>query len=179
VRRRIVIGSAIGALIALVFFLRPPGILSRTPGEDAASRVEEAKVGMARVPAPSRIITKSLFFEEYGSSNRSVADDLEAVFWLLNDCQLVVKNFEAQFLPDNQAITSFLRGGNREKIAWIPPAHASVNDQGELTDRFGVPIFFHRESGLRFQIRSAGVDRALWTDDDVVYPGGSVISRDD
>lgn len=178
-RRGIVIGSALGALIAYLVFLRPPGILSPSPGEDVANHKEEAKAGIEGILAPKRIITKSLFFEQYGSSNRSVANDLEAVSLLLNDCQLMMKDFESQFLPDNRAITSFLSGGNREGIAWIPPAHPSINDLGELTDRFGGSLFFHREAALKFQLRSAGRDQIMWTSDDVVYPDGSAISQDD
>ena len=119
---------------------------------------------------PTRVITRSAFNEEYGSSGKTIREDLEAVFDLVTDCQVTIKNFDAYFLPDNQAVTMFLRGGNPEGIAWIPPSHPAVSERGELLDRNDVPLFFHRESGLRFQMRSAGEDRVMWTEDDVVYP---------
>ena len=85
------------------------------------------------------------------------------------------KNFDSFFLPDNRAITSFLSGGNPDRLIWIPPSHLAVSQAGELLDRHGTALFFHRVSGLRFEIYSAGEDREMWTEDDVVYPksGGS------
>lgn len=128
---------------------------------------------------PIRVITRSIFNEEYASPARTIRDDLESVMDLITDCQLTIKNFDSQFLPDNQAITSFLQGRNAEKIAWIPPSHSLVSDDGELMDRNKVPLFFHRESGLQFQIRSAGGDRVMWTKDDVVHPERSKIPQED
>jgi hypothetical protein len=34
-------------------------------------------------------------------------------------------------------------------------------------DRFGTPYFFHPISETRIDVRSAGPDRKLWTEDDV------------
>jgi len=120
--------------------------------------------------SPRRIITRSPFMEIYADDNGDTLSDLEAVSDLLTDCQLILKDFDSYFLPDNQAITAFLRGKNKEGIAWIPPGHPAVSEGGELMDRFGVPLFFHREGGKRVQFRSAGEDRKMWTSDDVVYP---------
>lgn len=122
-----------------------------------------------------RLISKSIFLEEYGGADHSIQDDLESVFLLLNDCQLMFKKFDSFFLPDNQAITSFLSGENPDRLIWIPPSHLAVSQSGELLDRHGIPLFFHRVSGLKFEVYSAGKDREMWTEDDVVYPrdGGS------
>lgn len=117
-----------------------------------------------------RIISRSAFMEEYGEPERSTMEDLEAVYLLLNDCQLMFKDLDAYFLPDNQAITAFLTGGNPEKIIWIPKTHFAVNAAGELVDRFGTPLFFHRVSGLKFEVQSAGEDQQMWTEDDFVFP---------
>ncbi len=115
-------------------------------------------------------ISRSSFLEEYGSEDRKTADDLEAVYALLTDCRLIFKNFASFYLPDNQAITSFLSGKNPEKLIWIPQSHFAVSAEGELLDRFGTPLFFHRISGLNFEIHAAGKDLVMWTSDDVIYP---------
>ena len=39
---------------------------------------------------------------------------------------------------------------------------------GELVDRWGTPYFFHSVSAEKMEIVSAGPDKELWTDDDVV-----------
>ena len=144
---------------------------------EVTTLAEEVSISSTYAESSLRVITRSLFHEEYAAENRSIENDLEAVSLLLTECQLIIKNFDTFFLPDNEAITSFLRGANPERIAWISPDHSSVNREGELLDRNGLPILFHRESSSRIQIRSAGKDRVMWTSDDVVYPDWKNISK--
>ena len=139
--------------------------------------VEEVSISSTCAESSLRVITRSLFHKEYAAESRSIENDLEAVSFLLTDCQLIIKNFDTFFLPDSEAITSFLRGANPEGIAWISPDHSSVNREGELLDRNGIPVLFHRESSSRIQIRSAGKDRVMWTSDDVVYPDTKTLSK--
>ncbi|YCM42390.1 hypothetical protein V2O64_13855 [Verrucomicrobiaceae bacterium 227] len=173
-RSRYVVGVIIaicGLLVIYSNFSRevvPPKVLHGGQVGAAGREAEES----------TRVITRSVFNEEYASPTGTIRDDLESVLELITDCQLTIKDFDSHFLPDNQAITSFLKGGNIERIAWIPPSHAAVSGEGELLDRNNVPLFFHRKSGLRFEIRSAGEDRVMWTGDDVVYPDGASVPQD-
>ncbi len=59
-------------------------------------------------------------------------------------------------------------GANPNGIIFLREENPSINAQGELCDRWGTPFFFHAESGTKMEIRSAGPDRQLWTDDDGV-----------
>ena len=43
-----------------------------------------------------------------------------------------------------------------------------VNEKGELVDPWGTPYFFHQLSAMEMEIRSAGPDRIMWTEDDLV-----------
>ena len=43
-----------------------------------------------------------------------------------------------------------------------------VNENGEMVDAYGTPLFFHQLSGKEMEIRSAGEDRKMWTFDDLV-----------
>jgi hypothetical protein len=69
---------------------------------------------------------------------------------------------------ENNEITAVLRGKNRLGYAFIPQDFPAVNAKGELCDRWGTPFFFHQLSGERMEIRSAGPDHRLWTEDDQV-----------
>ncbi len=131
---------------------------------------EDTRLVSSEDPVKGRLICRSVFLEDYGSEDSSILSDLEAVSLLLNDCQLLFKNFDSFFLPGNREITSFLSGGNPEKITWIPKSHFAINTTGKLVDRFGMPLFFHRINGLKFEIYSAGKDGKMWTKDDVVFP---------
>lgn len=165
--------------VVIVFVLLTVGgfIARLSNPSDKTAQTEEALISVEPAAPALRVITQSLFHAEYAAENRSIENDLETISDLLTNCQLIIKNFDTFFLPDNEAITSFLRGENPEKIAWISPDHSSINEQGELMDRNKIPIFFHRESGVKTQIRSAGEDREMWTSDDVIFPNREALPK--
>jgi hypothetical protein len=68
----------------------------------------------------------------------------------------------------NAEITAALRGDNAKQLKLEIPDGSTVNDRGELCDPWGTPWFFHQLSGTRMEIRSAGPDRVLHSDDDFV-----------
>jgi hypothetical protein len=68
---------------------------------------------------------------------------------------------------ENAEITAALTGRNKLHFAFISPQNPAINARGELCDRWGTPFFFHALSGTHMEIRSAGPDKKMWTDDDV------------
>jgi hypothetical protein len=67
-----------------------------------------------------------------------------------------------------------LTGRNSLGLQVIPRGHRAINHRGELVDRWGTPFFFHQLSGNVMEIRSAGPDMKMHTEDDAVLePGGS------
>ena len=85
----------------------------------------------------------------------------------------VITQFGAMFggnpVGTNPEITSQLNGNNPKQINFIQPeAGMRINEQGELVDAWGTPLFFHQLSGTDLEVRSAGPDRKLWTPDDMV-----------
>ncbi len=68
----------------------------------------------------------------------------------------------------NAEIMRALMGDNPRQATLGPPAGQTLNDQGELVDRWGTPLFFHQLSKTVMEIRSAGPDRVMWTEDDIV-----------
>jgi len=73
---------------------------------------------------------------------------------------------------ENAEITAALTGRNKLDFSFIPKDHPAINARGELCDRWGTPFFFHQMSGTQMEIRSAGPDRVLWTEDDKVLTPG-------
>src|SRR5271157_2584080 len=72
-------------------------------------------------------------------------------------------------IGENAEITAALSGRNKLGFAFLPADNPAINAKGELCDRWGTPYFFHQLSGERMEIRSAGPDRTLWTEDDVIF----------
>lgn len=69
----------------------------------------------------------------------------------------------------NPEITAELNGGNAKNIRFIKEdSGLRINGSGELVDYWGTPFFFHQISGNEMEIRSAGPDKKMWTDDDIV-----------
>lgn len=65
-------------------------------------------------------------------------------------------------------IMKSLMGGNPKSATLGPPDGLPLNEQGELLDRWGSPFFFHQLSAETLEIRSAGPDRILWNEDDLI-----------
>ena len=70
-------------------------------------------------------------------------------------------------IGDNADITAALTGTEGHKGRVFPPAHRSIRN-GQLIDRWGVPYWFHPNSGNQMEIRSAGPDKQLFSPDDIV-----------
>jgi hypothetical protein len=68
----------------------------------------------------------------------------------------------------NAEIMASVTGGNPKGATLGPPEGMSLNENGELIDRWGTPYFFHQLSRDQMEIRSAGADRVMWTDDDAI-----------
>lgn len=68
----------------------------------------------------------------------------------------------------NAEIMKAVMGGNPKQARLGPPEGQTLNAEGELVDRWGTPYFFHQLSKSDMEIRSAGPDRKMWTEDDVI-----------
>lgn len=68
----------------------------------------------------------------------------------------------------NAEIMKAVMGGNPKGALLGPPEGQKLNGDGELVDRWGKPYFFHQLSRTSMEIRSAGPDQQLYTEDDVI-----------
>ena len=158
--------AVVWVLAGLVWLLWPDPTEIEAPPAEAAR--EEAPV--VTTADGLTILRDSDFDRRFGAPDGSAEEDLKAVAGIWDAALLLVKDHDRFPLPDNAAITAFLQGKNPHRVAWIRPGHPSVSTEGELLDRWGSPLFFHRESARTTTYRSAGPDRELWTEDDVEWP---------
>jgi len=68
----------------------------------------------------------------------------------------------------NAEIMKALMGGNPHQATLGPPPGQVLDAKGELIDPWGTPYFFHQLSGDDMEIHSAGPDKVMWTQDDLV-----------
>lgn len=76
---------------------------------------------------------------------------------------------EGMPIGDNADITAALTGkANTTRPGKLfPDMHRTIRN-GQLTDRWGEPYWFHPNSGNQMEIRSGGPDKRLFTEDDIV-----------
>ena len=68
----------------------------------------------------------------------------------------------------NAEIMQAIVGGNPKGAQLGPPEGQSLNEHGELIDRWGTPYFFHQLSKDLMEIHSAGPDRQMGNEDDLI-----------
>ena len=130
--------------------------------------VTQPKVEMPKAKSPPAPVERLNLAEALNSPATEIRADLRLVSDILDTFRT---NFPQTGNPvgANAEITAVLTGKNKLGLAFIAPEHKAINRDGELCDRWGTPFFFHAESANRMEIRSAGPDKKLWTDDDVMF----------
>ena len=123
---------------------------------------------MAGPPVPPRQApTGDAILQSYAKEGGTVQGDLGALAEVIGNFALLVKGSEPLPLGANEELAAALRGKNVAALEFVSPDSAALNDQGQLIDRWGTPLFFHAKARDRVDIRSAGPDAKMWTEDDV------------
>jgi hypothetical protein len=167
-KRVLLISGGIFIVLAILYYTPVPApSTSSTPSTRArnpsSSAIESAAPTQRSTP-PER----STLADALNAPASNIQADLRLVSSLLD-------TFRSNFLQtgnpvgNNADITAALTGRNRLRLSLVPPDHPAINQHGELCDRWGTPFFFHAESATRMEIRSAGPDRKMWNDDDVIF----------
>ena len=171
--RRVIV--AVLALLAIAIFISqfrrstggasPSSAAAAAPSTDSQSEIENPK---ARISSPPPVLDRSPLADALNSPATEIRADLRLVSGILDTFRT---NFPrtGNAVGANAEITAVLAGKNKLGLALIPLEHKAINRAGELCDRWGTPFFFHAESASRMEIRSAGPDRKLWTEDDVTF----------
>lgn len=98
--------------------------------------------------------------------------EVQAVRDAIDNLEFVFRDFANALggnpVGTNAEITAALRGDNLKQLKLELPAGSTVNPAGELCDPWGTPWFFHQLSRTKMEVRSAGKDKQLYTEDDFV-----------
>jgi hypothetical protein len=158
--------AALLALLLLWIPWRKPAPASAPTAKVAAASPSKPDPYLAgRIP---NVPDHSPLADELNAPGNTPQRDLEILKDILGQFTTALKPGIAPPLGDNQDITAALTGHNKRHIVFIPPNHPAVDSQGRLVDRWGTPYFFHARSAETFDLRSAGPDKILFTEDDVV-----------
>ena len=105
------------------------------------------------------------------SVGADTSPDSQKARHVMDDLQFVLRDYRTAVggnpVGTNAEITGALLGNNIGQVKVALPDGTTVNGLGEMCDPWGTPYFFHQLSATRMEIRSAGPDRRMWTEDDV------------
>ncbi len=99
------------------------------------------------------------------NADPATAIDLDKISLMFRDYRTITGENP---VGTNAEIMKSIMGGNPKGAMLGPPEGQTLNENGELLDRWGTPYFFHQLTKDLMEIHSAGPDRKLGSDDDVV-----------
>ncbi len=159
-------------VLVLVFVIGRMKWKFTTPApRPVASEPLASNLTLVAIPLPSAPSTNALLGEtilrEYANPNLPPQSDLTLMARLMENALLLLKAAADRPLSANEDWADLLRGRNGAREEFLPAQHRALNDEGQLIDRWQRPLFFHALGGGRYEIRSAGPDRMMWTADDI------------
>jgi len=107
-------------------------------------------------------------YVELNSPARSPSNDLKIIGHLIALYLVSTPASDRVTLKDNKDVTRVLTEPNANGTIILPKSHPTIDLQGRLCDRWGTPYRFRPVSENSIEIRSAGPDRKLFTNDDLV-----------
>ncbi|MGJ8724078.1 MAG: hypothetical protein ACSHYB_05935 [Roseibacillus sp.] len=158
----LILFSAAGVFFAITLFLwkkekpsPPPNDLQAEENSSLPEEVEETNPQI------------SGFLRNYGSPDLPPENDLLLLGDLLDLFRTTLKQADSLPTSGNREIVKALQGSNAHREVFLPSGFTFLDKQGRLLDRWQTPLYFHFVSARSPEIRSAGPDLLLWTEDDL------------
>lgn len=127
----------------------------------------ETPVTESQPAATSGELLGTTILRGYADPNLPPENDLTLMSRLMENSLLLLKAAANRPLSANEDWADLFRGKNGAREEFLPAQHVALNEKGQLIDRWQTPLFFHALGGGRYEIRSAGPDGKLWSDDDL------------
>lgn len=164
------------ALLVLIFLLTQMRWKWSQPHHSKPSATEtvttnavaiETPVIAPKLSANSDELLGATILRGYADTNLPPENDLTLISRLMENSLLLLKSAANRPLSANEDWVGLLRGKNGAREEFLPAQHVALNEKGQLIDRWQTPLFFHALGGGRYEIRSAGQDKQMWTADDI------------
>lgn len=159
--------------LAASFIARHPAATPEAPPVAGPTASSPAPGPVAGTPLPGERLMLG-----YADPGTAPIEDLRKLQHVLGGYFSVIKDLTQQPIGGNRDLAACLLGENPNRQAFLPPDHPAFGDGGQVVDRWGTPLFVHPEAAREITLRSAGPDRELFTDDDLVLLPNGVAPRE-
>lgn len=171
-KRSVVILLALPVLVMLLLVFAPmrwkfSKPWSAPPPPATNSAVQVTALPSATPNQPNAPLLGETILRGYADTNLPPQNDLTLMSRLMENSLLLLKSAANRPLSANEDWAALFRGQNGAREKFLPENSVALNSQGQLIDRWRTPLFFHALGGSRYEIRSAGPDKKLWTADDI------------
>lgn len=163
-KRAIAMGLLFASAAVLFFWFRNDARPKPASGLEAKS---QAAGGVASPVRQVEVRPGDAILADYGTPRSTPEQDLGSVARAMDSFLLLVKAGNRGPLADNEDWAAAWLGLRGYPEPFVSASHPIIGGQGRLLDRWKTPLFVHALGGARYEIRSAGPDRKLWTADDV------------
>jgi hypothetical protein len=164
--KRLLIVLALAGFLSVLWFCAEPSASNHSLSSHEQAALSSAAMTDGSQDQAAPLLGEALL-RDYAKSSEPPENDLNLMAQLMDNFTLLVKSAAGRPLSANEDWAEALRGRNPARERFLPDQHAAFNLRGQLVDRWGTPLFFHAMGNGRFEIRSAGPDRKLWTADDL------------
>lgn len=152
-----------------------PEILPRTPKppRGRTAIVAPSDTGESAVPAPHLIqpdprSVGSPLAAELNAGTSDGQKDVQVLLSLVRQYSRRLHGRQGLPIGNDSDLARVLTGRNPMRTVILPPNNPAVGGDGRLHDRWGTPYFIHPTGHNQFEVRSAGPDRQMFTEDDLV-----------
>jgi len=167
----------IGVVLVALFFLfrKDPDVSHVVGASETVSTpaiASKTKKPPTIFPSNSGSVRSVESVDSAGPLESAVAPGDPAAQIRIDELAFLLRDFRNQLSQNpvgtNAEITAALLGNNPKQARFAVPVGSSLNQKNELCDFWGTPYFFHQLSASLMEVRSAGADRRMWNDDDLI-----------
>ena len=141
-------------------------------GRPKAHVASEPFVAKPSQMKPAAVLSREMnpYAATINAPEGNIAEDVEALHALLTQYLLILKDRPGPPIGNDVDLAKILKGQNTLHRALLPTDHPSFGPNGRLIDRWGTPYHIHARGHSSFDVRSAGPDKHLFSEDDIVWP---------
>jgi hypothetical protein len=156
--------AGVAAVVAVVVFVVLPS-RNEAPPSAVAPPVAKPKAPVVELGPITVHQSASDLASQLTREGMNTEDRIQA----LNQVLYVYRQgFGGNPTGQNEDIVAAILGENEKRTALLPKDCPAIQD-GKLVDEWGTPYWFHPITAKVMEIRSAGPDRDLFTNDDVFF----------